>query len=144
MARRDDIFAAIDRAGLEEKGGLRAWMLKNHDAFAERLKTMRPDWDLLASVFANAGKTDMRGKLPTKGETVRKTWLRVRNEVKASQRTQPVRRSAVPPARPVAAPVETRPAQPSESAPAGGNPAMDDVLAEWDARRPKMPEPLKR
>ena len=71
MSRRADIFAAMERTGTR-RGGLREWMRKNHDAFAEKLRTVRPNWDLLAEVFAKAELTDQRGNLPQKGETVRK------------------------------------------------------------------------
>ena len=84
MTRRSDIFAAIERTGVR-RGGLREWMRKNHDAFAEKLRTVRPNWDLLADVFAKAGLTDQRGNPPQKGETVRKTWQRVRREMSQAQ-----------------------------------------------------------
>jgi hypothetical protein len=146
MRRRADIFAAIERSGTR-RGGLREWMRKNHDAFAERLRTLRPNWDLLAEVFARAELTDQRGNLPSKGETVRKTWQRVRQEMR--ERPQPVvastprATSSDHPAIPVARP---QPAERADVALGTADPArnqsMDDVLAEWDARQPKIPEPL--
>jgi hypothetical protein len=149
MTRRADIFAAIERTGTR-RGGLREWMRKNHDAFAEKLKTVRPNWDLLAEVFAEAGLTDQRGNLPTKGETIRKTWQRVRREMQ--QTAQPaapnmVKQKATP-GEPVVRAVRTRPAQGVDEAPRSAGPkrnrSMDDVLSDWDARRSKMPEPLEK
>ena len=145
MIRRADIFAAIERSGTR-RGGLRDWMRKNHDAFAERLRTLRPNWDLLAEVFAKAELTDQRGNLPSKGETVRKTWQRVRKEMR--ERPQPVVAST-PRAASTHAVIRVARPQPAERADAAlgtadpaRNQSMDDVLAEWDARQPKMPEPL--
>jgi hypothetical protein len=145
MIRRADIFAAIERSGTQ-RGGLRDWMRKNHDAFAERLRTLRPNWDVLAEVFAKAELTDQRGNLPSKGETVRKTWQRVRKEMR--ERPQPVVANA-PRAASTHAVIRVarpRPAERADVALGTADPArnqsMDDVLAEWDARQPKMPEPL--
>jgi hypothetical protein len=145
MQRRTDIFAAIERSGTR-RGGLRNWMRKNHDAFAERLSTLRPNWDLLAEVFAKAELTDQRGNLPSKGETVRKTWQRVRKEMR--ERPQPVVAST-PRAASTHSVIRIARPQPAErvdvalgTADPARNQSMDDVLAEWDARQPKMPEPL--
>ena len=146
MIRRADIFAAIERSGTK-RGGLRNWMRKNHDAFAERLRTLRPNWDLLAEVFAKAELTDPRGNLPSKGETVRKTWQRVRKEMQERPQSvvasTPRATSSDHPVIPVAHP---QPAERADVALGTADPArnqsMDDVLAEWDARQPKMPEPL--
>ena len=98
-------------------------------------------------MFAKAELTDQRGNLPSKGETVRKTWQRVRKEMR--ERPQPVVASAPRatssdhPVIPVARP---QPAERADVARGTADPArnqsMDDVLAEWDARQPKMPEPL--
>ena len=147
MVRRADIFAAIERSG-PRRGGLRDWMRKNHDAFAKTLRTVRPNWDLLAEVFAKAELTDQRGELPRKGETVRKTWQRVRKEMR--EQPPPVVPARKPPAVPTPPVVRTLGLQPAERAGVASgpaeptrNPSMDDVLAEWDARRSKMPEPLK-
>jgi hypothetical protein len=146
MRRRADIFAAIERSGTK-RGALREWMRKNHDAFAERLRTLRPNWDLLAEVFAKAELTDQRGNLPSKGETVRKTWQRVRKEMR--ERPQPVVASTPRAAssHPVIRVARPQPAERADVALGTADPArnksMDDVLAEWDARQSKMPEPLK-
>jgi hypothetical protein len=149
MTRRADIFAAMERTGTS-RGGLREWMRKNHDAFAEKLRTVRPNWDLLAEVFAKAELTDQRGNLPQKGETVRRTWHRVRREMqRQAQPAAPntVKRKATP-GEPVVRAVRTRPAQgvdePARSAGPKRNRSMDDVLADWDTRRSKMPEPLEK
>ena len=147
MTRRSDIFAAIERAGVR-RGGLRAWMRKNHDAFAAKLRTVRPDWDLLAEVFAKAGLTDQRGNLPKKGETVRKTWQRVRRELSQEQPAAPrALKPRAAPGEPVVRAARSQP-PPGDAPPLGAgserNRSMDDVLADWDARRPKMPEPLEK
>jgi hypothetical protein len=145
MIRRADIFAAIERSGTK-RGGLRDWMRKNHDAFAERLRTLRPNWDLLAEVFAKAELTDQHGNLPSKGETVRKTWQRVRKEMR--ERPQPVVASTPRAAytHSVNRVARPQPAERADVALGTAGPArsqsMDDVLAKWDARQPKMPEPL--
>jgi hypothetical protein len=76
MEREPDILDTIDAMGLQERGTLRAWMTKNHDAFAQRLERFKPDWPALAAVFANAKLTDRRGNPPT-AEATRKTWFRV-------------------------------------------------------------------
>ena len=145
MIRRADIFAAIERSGTQ-RGGLRDWMRKNHDVFAERLRTLRPNWDVLAEGFAKAELTDQRGNLPSKGETVRKTWQRVRKEMR--ERPQPVVAST-PRAASTQSVIRVARPQPAEradvargTADPARNQSMDDVLAEWDARQPKMPEPL--
>jgi hypothetical protein len=123
-------------------------MRKNHDAFAETLRTMRPNWDRLAEVFAQAELTDQRGNLPTKGETVRKTWQRIHKEMR--EQPQPSAPAKKPPAaatHPVIRVARPQPAARADVAPGPAEPprnqSMDDVLAEWDARRSKMPEPLK-
>jgi hypothetical protein len=147
MIRRADIFAAIERSGTK-RGGLRDWMRKNHDAFAKTLTTVRPNWDRLAEVFAQAGLTDQRGDLPRKGETVRKTWQRVRKEMREQpQLAVPARKPPAAPTLPVIRVVPPQPEERVDLAPGPAEPArnqsMDDVLAEWDTRRSKMPEPLK-
>ena len=146
MIRRADIFAAIERSGTQ-RGGLRDWMRKNHDAFAERLRTLRPNWDLLAEVFAKAELTDQRGNLPSKGETVRKTWQRVRKEMQEERpQSVVVRTPRVSSTQSVIRVARPQPAERADVALGTADPArnqsMDDVLAEWDARQPKMPEPL--
>jgi len=111
------------------------------------LRTLRPNWDLLAEVFAKAELTDQRGNLPSKGETVRKTWQRVRKEMR--ERPQPVVAST-PRAASTHSVIRVARPQPAEradvalgTADPARNQSMDDVLAEWDARQPKMPEPLE-
>ena len=126
-----DILGAIDRAGLEKRNTLRTWMLRNHDAFARKLQEVKPDWELLTGVFAEAKLTDARGKVVTSSETVRKTWLRVRRELLAQQEKAPVQR---PPSR-------VRPV--AETAPEKSDP-MADIYRQWDEQGRKMPEPLNK
>ena len=83
-----DILDAIDRAALLKRGTLRAWMVTNHQAFSDRLKTRKPDWPTLAKVFADAGLLDARGKAPT-AEATRKTWYRVKADLKGPSRDAP-------------------------------------------------------
>jgi len=75
-----DILDAIDRAALQKRGTLRAWMLANRAAFEERLLTRKPDWPTLARVFSDAGLLDARGNPPT-AEATRKTWYRVKEDL---------------------------------------------------------------
>jgi len=81
----DDVLDAIDRSqALQSRSTLGSWMRQNHDAFAQRLENKRADWAVLAALFGDAGLTDRFGR-PPKPETARKTWLRVRAQVKASR-----------------------------------------------------------
>lgn len=143
MARNRDILAAIDRSSLKRRGTLREWMRRNHEAFARKLQEVRPEWDVLAKLFADGGFTDARGNIPTSGETVRKTWFRVRKEMleRGVKKDPAPRRQA--PVRPVAVPVE--PEAPPVQAPVAepGDP-MAEILAQWDERSRKMPEPINK
>ena len=129
MTRRSDIFAAIERTGVR-RGGLREWMRKNHDAFAEKLRTVRPNWDLLADVFAKAGLTDQRGNPPQKGETVRKTWQRVRREMSQAQPAPRVPKPKATPGEPVVRVARVKPAQPAEMLQPGRS-AIDRWTTSW-------------
>jgi hypothetical protein len=82
MEPEPDILDAITRAGLQRRGTLREWMIANRDAFARKLTVYKPDWQVLAKVFADAGLLDQRGNPPT-AEAARKTWQRLNKEAKA-------------------------------------------------------------
>lgn len=85
MKRGNGILEAIDKLdSLRVRSGLAIWMRENHDAFADRLSRKLPDWVALAALFGNAGLTDRYGN-PPKAETARKTWQRVRKEVKEAR-----------------------------------------------------------
>jgi hypothetical protein len=57
-------------------------------ALADRLSGKLPDWVVLAKLFGEAGLTDRYGN-PPKAERARKTWQRVRNEVKSARGNGP-------------------------------------------------------
>jgi hypothetical protein len=85
MKRENAILEAIDKLdSLRLRSGLAIWMRENHDAFADRLSKKLPDWVALATLFGKAGLTDRYGN-PPKAETARKTWQRVRKEVKEAR-----------------------------------------------------------
>ena len=91
MQRGKDILEAIDKLdSLRVRSGLAIWMKDNHDAFADRLSKKLPDWVVLAKLFGDAGLTDRYGH-PPKAETARKTWQRVRKEVKDARANGPAR-----------------------------------------------------
>jgi len=91
MKRGDGILEAIDKLdSLRVRSGLAIWMKDNHDAFADRLSKKLPDWVVLAKLFGDAGLTDRYGH-PPKAETARKTWQRVRKEVKDARANGPAR-----------------------------------------------------
>jgi hypothetical protein len=83
------VLEAIDKLdSLRVRSGLAIWMRDNHDAFADRLSGKLPDWVVLAKLFGQAGLTDRYG-IPPKAETARKTWQRVRKEVKDARPNGP-------------------------------------------------------
>jgi hypothetical protein len=89
MTRGKGVLEAIDKLdSLRVRSGLAIWMRDNHDAFADRLSRKLPDWVVLAKLFGEAGLTDRYGN-PPKAETARKTWQRVRNEVKNARGNGP-------------------------------------------------------
>lgn len=91
MQRGNGILEAIDKLdSLRVRSGLAIWMKDNHDAFADRLSKKLPDWVVLAKLFGDAGLTDRYGH-PPKAETARKTWQRVRKEVKDARANGPAR-----------------------------------------------------
>jgi hypothetical protein len=89
MTRGKGVLEAIDKLdSLRVRSGLAIWMKDNHDAFADRLSRKLPDWVVLAKLFGEAGLTDRYGN-PPKAETARKTWQRVRKEVKDARANGP-------------------------------------------------------
>jgi hypothetical protein len=65
------------------------WMRENHDSLSALFEVASPAWASLAETFGGMGLTDREGKNPT-AETARKTWYRVRRDMKrvrAAQRT---------------------------------------------------------
>ena len=100
MKRGNGILEAIDKLdSLRVRSGLAIWMRDNHDAFADRLSKKLPDWVVLAKLFGDAGLTDRHGH-PPKAETARKTWQRVRNEVKEARANGQARSARAPAAKP--------------------------------------------
>jgi hypothetical protein len=89
---RKDILSAIDKADPTlRKSRLAAWMRANHDALDARLRGHRTVWSKLAAVFAEQGLVDSRGKPPT-AEGARKTWQRVKAEIKRERAGQPAQK----------------------------------------------------
>lgn len=84
-----DVLAAIDAANpAESRSSLARFMRQHHDALLARFGDHRPDWKVLAEVFAQAGLRDRLGK-PASPDTVRVAWARVRKtvaEAKAKKR----------------------------------------------------------
>jgi hypothetical protein len=122
MKRGNGILEAIDKLGsLRLRSGLAIWMRENHDAFADRLSKKLPDWVTLATLFGKAGLTDRYGN-PPKAETARKTWQRVRKEVKemrardslaptpAGSQRERLRSSVIKPSGPPTSPIDEEPA----------------------------------
>ncbi len=106
-------------------------MRQNHDAFAQRLQNKRADWVVLAALFGDAGLTDRFGN-PPKPESARKTWFRVRAEVKASGAVRGARpRISATPGRPAPTAPESDTAAPAT--------ASDDIRAMLSPGR-KVPD----
>jgi hypothetical protein len=85
MSYGNAVLEAIDMLdSLRARSSLAIWMRENHDAFADRLSKKLPDWTVLARLFGEAGLTDRYGNQP-KAETARKTWQRVRKEVREAR-----------------------------------------------------------
>ena len=105
MASDDDIFAAIDKADPTlSRSRLSQWMRQNHDALDRRLRGHRTVWSKLVSVFVEQGLTDANGN-PPNAETARKTWQRIKREVRqgreaglSSMEAGPALRQPTPPA----------------------------------------------
>jgi hypothetical protein len=140
MSRRpDEILAAIDRSPrLGARSPLTAWLRENHAAFAARLAARRPDWTVLAELFNEGGLTNRYGK-PLNAGTARKAWQTVRKELSARAR-QPTRQGAS--TSPTSTP--SGPAAAAQSRPEAAMDKISRVLAEMDAKAPKLTEPLKR
>jgi hypothetical protein len=135
MARGKDVLEAIDKSEtLRRKSSLERWMRDNHDAFADRLHARIADWSVLATMFADADLTDRYGN-PPKPETARKTWQRVRHQVKAARARQSARSPAT---RSETAPPPVRATSKKPTTPASGD---ADIRAMLGTGR-KMPEPL--
>lgn len=80
-----DILAAIDQAKPgASRASLSRWMRQNHDELLARIGE-RPDWTVLAEVFAKGGLTDRTGK-PASPQTARAAWHRVHKAVEASRK----------------------------------------------------------
>lgn len=99
-----EILAAIEREHpASSRSPLSRWMRRHHDDLVARIGE-RPDWSVLAQVFAESGLTDRSGK-PASPETARKAWQRVRKEIAA-------RKPALPSApRPLVAQPDPTPAE---------------------------------
>lgn len=78
----DAVIASADRSA---HSPLYDWLYAHHDALTERLA--RPRWAALAELLANREIMDGRGHAPS-GETVRKTWWKVRRTIAAERRVQ--------------------------------------------------------
>jgi hypothetical protein len=136
MKRGKDLLAAIDSSDtLKEKLTLQQWMRENHDGFAARLTTRFADWVELVKLFAEAGLTDRYGR-PPKPETARKTWQRVRTEVKAA-------RAKTPPLRRVEAPQQVQPVQPADPAPSSPSNDLTKIRALLAEGSRKLPDPIR-
>src|SRR5690349_15822803 len=81
-AEKPDVLAKV-RAALQSGGSrispLSRWFLDNHDAFAALVEGERPNWDVLAETFRDAGILDSKGNSPD-GERLRVTWWRVQRQ----------------------------------------------------------------
>ncbi len=75
-------------SGPSRASPLYRWMWANHDAFAQMLEKVRPDWTKLSEAFAERGFTTVNGT-PLRPETVRQTWWRVRRQRRASIQSPP-------------------------------------------------------
>ncbi|NOG73512.1 hypothetical protein HJG45_24410 [Roseicella sp. DB1501] len=93
--RRDEELSRI--AEVVRQGGGRSplyrWLHNRHDAFAELLAEVRPEWRALAAEFAAMGLSGGDGRAVSP-EAARHTWWRVRRDV---AKAQAKRRPAVPP-----------------------------------------------
>lgn len=133
MARVKDVLTAIDTADvLTARSPLQEWMRANHDAFAARLANRRADWAVLAKLFTEAGLTNRYGAA-LEAETARKTWLRVRQQVKEARVKRQVRPLDQQP-QPV-----RQPAKPTEKASSSGT---DDIRALLSPGL-KLPDPTR-
>jgi hypothetical protein len=127
MSYGSGVLEAIDKLdSLRVRSNLAIWMRENHDAFAERLAKKLPDWVVLAKLFGEAGLTDRYGN-PPKAETARKTWQRVRKEVKDARSRGHV--PAPSPAVPAPVPVQ-RPSPAAITPPDPALPSADDEPAD--------------
>jgi len=141
MTTEPDILSAISRAGLQKRGTLKEWMIANREAFASKLEGFKPDWPILAKVFADAGLLDQRGNRPT-AEATRKTWQRVRKLSKPGPRP---RDAPTPTGNAKTAPVHRPPVtaetQPTERA--GTGDYRDEVRAML-SKGLQVPKPLDK
>jgi hypothetical protein len=99
----------------QQKTSLSNWLFVRHAALASEFLAARPRWEDLAAELASIGVVDARGKAPT-GDTLRKAWSRVCQNVEAMHR-----KSTLPIAAPATAVV--RPAQPGTSS--ASTPVLD-------------------
>jgi hypothetical protein len=134
MARDKGVLAAIDKSpSLKVRSPLNVWMRENHDGFAARLSERMADWSVLAKLFGDAGLTDRYGN-PPKPETARKTWQRVRAEVKASRTHRP---------NPASSRTQTPTVQPANLAAPTDNSDLLRVMSEMSGQSSKMPDPIR-
>lgn len=157
MARDIDILREIETAVTgRARSPLRLWMQRNFSALDARLSNRRADWKALSSVFERAGLMDGQGN-PPNAATARKTWQRVRNEMKRHQstdRTTPQPNGPNPTHSVAIEPQQVQP-QPASAPPAPPSPWQSDVpvadpyaadkprfggFATLRSRMPKTPE----
>ena len=71
-------------AAMQRRSKLFAWMVSNHDEFAEVVAdAVRPNWQGIAQfLFEREGLTDAEGKAPS-GDVARRTWWKARKHVEA-------------------------------------------------------------
>ena len=86
MADGEDDLARVLRAADQgsSRSRLYQWMRQHHENLAAQFEKVRPNWPALAAEFASLGIMDSTGK-PATSERTRKTWWRVRADVKRAQ-----------------------------------------------------------
>lgn len=86
MPDDEDALARVLRAADQgsSRSRLYQWMRQHHENLAAQFGKVRPNWPALAAEFASLGITDSTGK-PATPERTRKTWWRVRADVKRAQ-----------------------------------------------------------
>src|SRR5690242_19780305 len=91
MAKKEMPAELLD-AAMQRRSTLFAWMVRNHDEFAEVIAdAIRPNWHGIARVlFDREGLTDAERNAPS-GDVARRTWWKARRHVGARRAGKPPR-----------------------------------------------------
>lgn len=132
----DDALARVLRVAAEgsSRSPLYRWMRQHHAELDRTFAAVRPNWRALAAEFAALGILDSTGQ-PASPDRARKTWWRVRADIRRTQRRRAAA-VAVEPVLPVASAVAAGPSPPAAApppgAPASFRPSFDPAEGAFD------------